>query len=153
MSCLVTRPLIPARRRQEILRAVRAGSTHVGELAQTFGVSEMTVRRDLRELAGAGMVERVRGGAVRAGGDLEVVDLLQLGLVLTGLVVLVGGIGGPVAARGEDLDHDHLVGRERRRGADVVDLAAGLAGPPQLDRDLPGRPVGRVQASAGPGRG
>ena len=65
----MTRPLIPARRRQEILRAVRAGSTHVGELAQTFGVSEMTVRRDLRELAGAGMVERVRGGAVRAGGE------------------------------------------------------------------------------------
>ena len=65
----MTRPLIPVRRRQEILRAVRAGSTHVGELAQTFGVSEMTVRRDLSELAGAGMVERVRGGAVRAGGE------------------------------------------------------------------------------------
>jgi DeoR/GlpR family transcriptional regulator of sugar metabolism len=65
----VTRPLIPARRRQEILRAVRSGSTHVGELAQTFGVSEMTVRRDLRELAGAGKVERVRGGAVRPGAE------------------------------------------------------------------------------------
>ena len=35
-AAAVTRPLIPARRRQEILRAVRAGSTHVGELAQTL---------------------------------------------------------------------------------------------------------------------
>jgi DeoR/GlpR family transcriptional regulator of sugar metabolism len=60
---------IPAQRRQEILRAVRSGSTHVGDLAQSFGVSEMTVRRDLRELASAGKIERVRGGAVDANGE------------------------------------------------------------------------------------
>jgi DeoR/GlpR family transcriptional regulator of sugar metabolism len=58
---------IPAQRRQEILRAVRAGSTHVTDLAQNFGVSEMTVRRDLRELAREGKLERVHGGAVNAG--------------------------------------------------------------------------------------
>jgi DeoR/GlpR family transcriptional regulator of sugar metabolism len=55
---------LPAHRREEILRAVRSGSAHVGELAQSFGVSEMTVRRDLRELARNGRLERVRGGAV-----------------------------------------------------------------------------------------
>jgi DeoR/GlpR family transcriptional regulator of sugar metabolism len=58
---------IPAQRRQEILRAVRSGSTHVTELALSFGVSEMTVRRDLSELARDGKLERVRGGAVNAG--------------------------------------------------------------------------------------
>ena len=61
--------LLPAQRRQEILRAVRAGSTHVSELAQSFGVSEMTVRRDLRALAREGKLERVRGGAVRASSE------------------------------------------------------------------------------------
>jgi DeoR/GlpR family transcriptional regulator of sugar metabolism len=61
--------VIPAQRRQAMLRAVRSGSTHVSELAHAFGVSEMTVRRDLRALATAGKLERVRGGAVNAGGE------------------------------------------------------------------------------------
>jgi len=52
-----------------MLRAVQSGSSHVGELAESFGVSEMTVRRDLRELARDGKLERVRGGAVNAGGE------------------------------------------------------------------------------------
>jgi DeoR/GlpR family transcriptional regulator of sugar metabolism len=59
-----TRHTIPAQRRQEILRAIRSGATHVAELAESFGVSEMTVRRDLGELAREGRIERVRGGAV-----------------------------------------------------------------------------------------
>jgi DeoR/GlpR family transcriptional regulator of sugar metabolism len=57
---------LPAQRRQAMLRAVRSGSTHVSELAESFGVSEMTVRRDLRELARDGKLERVRGGALHA---------------------------------------------------------------------------------------
>jgi len=60
---------LPALRRQEILRAVQSGSAHVGDLAERFGVSEMTVRRDLRELADAGKVERVRGGAVHVAAE------------------------------------------------------------------------------------
>jgi DeoR/GlpR family transcriptional regulator of sugar metabolism len=59
-----TRHTVPAQRRQEILRAIRSGATHVTELAISFGVSEMTVRRDLDELAREGRIERVRGGAV-----------------------------------------------------------------------------------------
>jgi DeoR/GlpR family transcriptional regulator of sugar metabolism len=59
-----TRHTIPAQRRQEILRAIRGGATHVSQLAVSFGVSEMTVRRDLDELARDGHIERVRGGAV-----------------------------------------------------------------------------------------
>jgi DeoR/GlpR family transcriptional regulator of sugar metabolism len=63
------RNTLPAQRRHEILRAVRSGTTHVAELAATFGVSEMTVRRDLRLLAREGKIERVRGGAVNLGGE------------------------------------------------------------------------------------
>jgi DeoR/GlpR family transcriptional regulator of sugar metabolism len=59
--------LLPAQRRQEILRAVRGGQAHVSALAVSFGVSEMTVRRDLRLLASDGKLERVRGGAVDSG--------------------------------------------------------------------------------------
>jgi DeoR/GlpR family transcriptional regulator of sugar metabolism len=59
--------MLPAQRRQEILRAVRGGSTHVSDLAESFGVSEMTVRRDLGALARDGKLERVHGGAVDAG--------------------------------------------------------------------------------------
>jgi DeoR/GlpR family transcriptional regulator of sugar metabolism len=60
---------VPALRRQEILRAVRSGSAHVSDLAEILGVSEMTVRRDLRELARDGRLERVRGGAVSASAE------------------------------------------------------------------------------------
>ncbi|WP_028064922.1 DeoR/GlpR family DNA-binding transcription regulator [Solirubrobacter soli] len=59
--------LLPAQRRQEILRAVRNGTAHVSDLAESFGVSEMTVRRDLGALARDGKLERVHGGAVDAG--------------------------------------------------------------------------------------
>jgi DeoR/GlpR family transcriptional regulator of sugar metabolism len=56
--------MLPAQRRQAILRAVRGGTAHVSALADEFGVSEMTVRRDLEALARDGKLERVRGGAV-----------------------------------------------------------------------------------------
>lgn len=69
MSTDTTRRLVPAQRRADILAAVRTGSTHVSDLAESFGVSEMTVRRDLRQLADAGRLERVRGGAVRVSSE------------------------------------------------------------------------------------
>ncbi len=48
-----------------MLRSVRSGeAVQVAELAQRFGVSEMTVRRDLSRLARDGKVTRVHGGAV-----------------------------------------------------------------------------------------
>ena len=56
--------MLPAQRRQEILHAVRAGTAQVGDLASVFGVSEMTVRRDLDSLESEGKLTRVHGGAV-----------------------------------------------------------------------------------------
>ena len=46
------------------------GSVAVAELARRLDVSEMTVRRDLRELEGQGALARVHGGAV-AGASLR----------------------------------------------------------------------------------
>lgn len=43
------------------------GSVRIDELAQQFGVSEMTIRRDLDELETLGFAHRVRGGAIARG--------------------------------------------------------------------------------------
>ena len=62
-----------ARQRQElILDAVRAtGGVRVSELVERLGVSDMTVRRDIDELARRGLVARVHGGATAAGSSVE----------------------------------------------------------------------------------
>lgn len=43
------------------------GSVRIDELAADFGVSEMTIRRDLDELETLGVARRVRGGAIALG--------------------------------------------------------------------------------------
>src|SRR3954451_5396855 len=67
MTAPSPRHTLPAQRRQALLRAVRPGSSHVSDLAENFGVSEMTVRRDLHALARDGKLERVHGGAMHSG--------------------------------------------------------------------------------------
>jgi DeoR/GlpR family transcriptional regulator of sugar metabolism len=55
---------ITAHRRQRLLDQLEArGSLRVADLATAFQVSELTIRRDLDELAGEGLVERYHGGA------------------------------------------------------------------------------------------
>lgn len=56
-------------RQQSILQLLEArGAVRVAELCERFGVSEMTVRRDLSELEQAGLIRRTHGGAVSARG-------------------------------------------------------------------------------------
>jgi len=57
-------------RHQSIVQLVsERGSISVNELAQTTGVSEVTVRQDLNQLEKEGLLRRVHGSAVAAGGD------------------------------------------------------------------------------------
>ena len=57
--------LLSAERRQAILAALaRDGKVVAARLVAELGVSEDTVRRDLRELAAQGLVLRVHGGAL-----------------------------------------------------------------------------------------
>jgi DeoR/GlpR family transcriptional regulator of sugar metabolism len=57
--------LLSAERRQTILEALRRdGKVVAARLADELGVSEDTIRRDLRELAAHGLVQRVHGGAL-----------------------------------------------------------------------------------------
>jgi len=54
-------------RRQELLRQVRDdGRVLAVDAAKRFGVSTDSIRRDLRALAAEGLVQRVRGGALRS---------------------------------------------------------------------------------------
>lgn len=52
-----------ARRREAMLKAVLSGMTEVVDLCEHFGMSEATVRRDLRALADDGLILRTYGGA------------------------------------------------------------------------------------------
>ena len=45
-------------------RLLNSGQASITELAQTFGTSEMTIRRDLELLELEGLARRVRGGAI-----------------------------------------------------------------------------------------
>jgi DeoR/GlpR family transcriptional regulator of sugar metabolism len=57
--------LLSAERRQAILEALaRDGKVVAARLVRELGVSEDTIRRDLRELAAQGLVQRVHGGAL-----------------------------------------------------------------------------------------
>src|SRR3954454_12061754 len=114
----------------------------------------------------ANRVTRRPGGTSRPRGDLglEVVDLLELGLLTVPLlVVLVRGVRAPVARRGHDFAGDDGVRVEGLRHAEVADLAGTAACAPQLERDLvcgdvperepsiAGGPC-RADRDAGPGR-
>lgn len=55
------------RRREELLRHIRAGGGNINDLAQRFSVSVSTIRRDLTALARAGHVLRTYGGAAAPG--------------------------------------------------------------------------------------
>lgn len=48
-------------------RIVQQGAVRIDQLAVDFGVSEMTIRRDLDELEALGLARRVRGGAIALG--------------------------------------------------------------------------------------
>lgn len=57
--------MLATQRQDHILAEVRAhGAARVTDLVEALDVSDMTIRRDITELARAGLVRRVHGGAV-----------------------------------------------------------------------------------------
>ncbi len=66
MSAQDVREMLPAERRARIVAALRAqGAVRVALLSEDLGVSEITIRRDLRLLEQEGVLARTHGGAVR----------------------------------------------------------------------------------------
>ena len=65
-------PLLRSERLEGITRMLNSGqSVSVAALSANFGVSEMTVRRDLKQLDALGYARRVHGGAVGATGPVR----------------------------------------------------------------------------------
>src|SRR2546429_5607947 len=59
--------MLTTHRKQQILSILkRNGQVIAKEVSQSMGVSEDTIRRDLRELAQEGLLQRVHGGALPA---------------------------------------------------------------------------------------
>ena len=57
--------MLTAERRQRILEQLRRdGKVLATELSTALSCSEDTIRRDLRDLAEAGLLQRVHGGAL-----------------------------------------------------------------------------------------
>jgi DNA-binding LacI/PurR family transcriptional regulator len=56
-------PPLPAERRERLLADLRTrGTLRVSDIARTLGVTPVTVRRDIAQLADEGIIERVHGG-------------------------------------------------------------------------------------------
>lgn len=98
--------MLTAQRKQIILERLKSsGQVLVAPLSQEWGVSEDTIRRDLRDLAADGLVQRVHGGALPASPALgnyeyresistdikEVLGKLAAGLIRAGQIVAIDG--------------------------------------------------------------
>lgn len=104
--------MLTSQRKQHILGLLRqSGQVIAKELSEELGLSEDTIRRDLRELAAEGLLQRVHGGALPASpamGDLaarsavatdenRMIGRAAAGMVQAGQVVILDG--GTTAAQ------------------------------------------------------
>lgn len=70
--------MLTAQRRQLIMKALQEDeAVQVAALAERFGVSEVTIRRDLSALDGQGGLRRIRGGALLTPPNLHEPTLLE----------------------------------------------------------------------------
>src|SRR3989344_2394833 len=68
-------PMLTTQRKQLILERLRQDGQIVAKaLSEELGISEDTVRRDLRELAAEGQLQRVHGGALVQPGQVVILD-------------------------------------------------------------------------------
>ncbi|WP_027091922.1 DeoR/GlpR family DNA-binding transcription regulator [Cohnella thermotolerans] len=58
------------RQRQMLERISREGEVRIADLREAFGVTEMTIRRDLEKLEETGSIKRTFGGAIFVGQDV-----------------------------------------------------------------------------------
>jgi DeoR/GlpR family transcriptional regulator of sugar metabolism len=67
LNYAIVRAVLTSHRKQHILEVLRqSGQIVAKDLSEELGLSEDTIRRDLRELAAEGLLQRVHGGALPA---------------------------------------------------------------------------------------
>ncbi len=66
--------MLASQRHARILEQINAfGAVRVADLVAELGVSDMTIRRDIEQLARRGLLERVHGGAVASGDQTDLI--------------------------------------------------------------------------------
>jgi DeoR family fructose operon transcriptional repressor len=129
----------PEERAREIEQlTVARGQVRIDELAQLLEVSEMTIRRDLDELQGLGVLRRVRGGAVAVGpepfAERHRTDARAKGLIAEKLAHLVPDRGTVAFDASTTV---HRFAADLRGASDLVVLTNGID-TFQVLRDKPG---------------
>ncbi|MGF6573053.1 transcriptional regulator, DeoR family [Paraburkholderia fungorum] len=98
--------MLTTQRKKTILELLaRDGQVLAAPLAATFGVSEDTIRRDLREMASEGLLQRVHGGALPASSAVapfsarralessgkSAIGMAAAAMILPGQIVMIDG--------------------------------------------------------------
>ena len=102
-----------------------------------IAVVDLAAQVDRAVGAAVGAVQTKALGTLGTVFNFEVVDFFELALVLGVLLVLVGRVGGPVAARGDDLARQQVgSGDAFDSEGVVVNLARAVAGTAQIHANL-----------------
>jgi DeoR/GlpR family transcriptional regulator of sugar metabolism len=92
--------VLTSQRRQHILEVLRrTGQVIAADLSRELGLSEDTIRRDLRELAAEGLLQRVHGGALPASAAMG--DFAARLTVATEEKVAIGRAGAGMVRAGQ----------------------------------------------------
>ena len=112
--------MLAQQRQQAILEVVQQrGGVRVADLVREFGVSDMTIRRDLEVLAERGLVTKVHGGATALG-----------------------------TASTEEPGFTAKSDRQRAEKGAIARRAAGSSGPAPRSRYPPAQPRGRWRTTS-----
>lgn len=110
-------------RHQSIIDHVRnRGRVGVAELADALGTSEVTIRRDLEELARLGVLRRVRGGAVSLLGQGDELPFAMREMQVSAAKARIAKVVGELVVDGEVVLLDS--------GTTALEVARHLAGRP-----------------------
>ena len=139
-------PLGPERQRRLSQRLIERGSVRVGEEARGFGVSDETIRRDIKALVAAGIATPVFGGAVLRPGllpsDLRLPPVSERAKVEHEAKAAIGAAAARKIERGQvvilDAGTTTLAVAERlRRHRDLTVITNSLA-VAQITAGIPG---------------
>lgn len=120
-------------RQQEIVRQVNhRGRASVAELAERFGVSEVTIRGDLKSLAARDLILRTHGGAVPADRRLRELSLAHRSRQQVAEKERIGAAGAALVSNGDALVLDGsstalAVARHLKQHRDLTILTNCLA--------------------------
>ena len=139
---------LPVTRRDQLLDVLRReGTVRVSDIASALGVTPVTVRRDITQLANEGLVRRVHGGATLLAapdGDEETPVVATLGMVVPSLDYYYPGVlqgareaaarlGVRLVLRGSSYqvedDERQVTGLVETVGVDGLLIAPNLSGP------------------------